>query len=184
MKTDRYIIWRDIALMDFEEEDSFKKETMENYNLSPDDVEEIQDLMYNINEDYLYDERYNLSSINLPDTILAIADLGLWSGRCSGYREFDSIQDCLYTNDDGYAEWYVDTYGNFKCMFSHHDGTNYYEYRMWKPTISDTQRENLLDKIYRGEATKRDICHCTVRLGDMIAKVFGWKFKGRKPIIA
>lgn len=120
MKTDRYIIWRDIALMDFEEEDSFKKETMENYNLSPDDVEEIQDLMYNINENYLYDERYNLSSINLPDTILAIADLGLWSGRCSGYREFDSIQDCLYTNDDGYAEWYVDTYGNFKCMFSHH----------------------------------------------------------------
>jgi len=58
-------------------------------------------LMYEINSDYLADERTNLS-IQLDQSILVIADLGLWYGRRMGYREIESgnIGDCLSSGQD------------------------------------------------------------------------------------
>ena len=75
-----------------------------------------------------------------------------------GYKEIPSgnIKDCLYA-DTNYAEWYVDKYGDLRADANHHDGTNHYLYRVFKDGVSETQMENLKNKIYYGKATRADI---------------------------
>lgn len=138
--------------------------------------------MLEINRDYLDDERVNLN-IQLSQPILVIADLGLWTGRHSGYREILSgnIRDCLYSEYD-YTTWYVDKDGDLRCDDVHHDGTNHYLYRVFKDSATDEQREDLLDKIYCGIATQADIDRVTRRLGDEIGKVYGWDFPKRDTV--
>lgn len=133
-------------------------------------------LMYDINNDYLDDERCNLD-IQLSRPILIIGDLGRWNGRVMGYKEIKSgnIKDCLYSDTD-YSTWYVDKNGDFRCTAIHHDGTNYYLYRTYKDGVSDEQIENFKWKIYNGKATRADITRITRRLGDEIGKVYGWEF--------
>ena len=132
--------------------------------------------MLEINRDYLDDERANLN-IQLSQPILVIADLGLWTGRHSGYKVILSgnIRDCLYSEYD-YTTWYVDKQGDFRCDDVHHDGTNHYLYRVFKDSATEEQREVLCGKIYCGIATKADIDKVTRRLGDEIGKVYGWVF--------
>lgn len=139
------------------------------------------DLMYQINSDYLDDERINLN-ITLSRPILVIADLGLWYGRRQGYKEIESgnIRDCLYDDND-YVTWFVDKNGDFRCDSIHHDGTNHYLYRTYKDGVSEEQIENLKWKLYHGQATRKDITRITRRLGDEIGKVYGWEFPQRKP---
>lgn len=133
-------------------------------------------LMYDINGDYLDDERCNLD-IQLPRPILVVGDIG----RSMGYKEIESgnIKDCLYSDTD-YSTWYVDKNGDFRCKAIHHDGTNYYLYRTYKDGVSETQIENLKWKIYEGKATRADITRITRRLGDEIGKVYGWEFPQRQ----
>lgn len=136
--------------------------------------EELYQIMCETNADYLEDERVNLN-IQLPEAIVCIADLGLWNGRHSGYHVIKSgnIKDCLYSNYD--PTWYVDRYGNLRCDDVHHDGTNHYLYRMWKPGLSESAKESFLWKIYEGKATSADITRYTRRIGDHIGKVYGWE---------
>ena len=94
-----------------------------------------------------------------------------------GYKEIESgnIRDCLYTERDiDRATWFVDKNGDFRCEAVHHDGTNYYLYRVYKDGVTDTQIDNLKEKIYHGTATRKDIVRVTRRLGDEIAKVHGF----------
>lgn len=130
--------------------------------------------MVDTNNDYLDDERCNLN-IQLSQPILVIADLGLWHGRRMGYREIESgnIRDCLYDPNE-YVEWYVDGYGNLRSISIHHDGRNNYLFRVWKDGTTDTQRENLEDKLYRGVATSQDISRVTRSIGKEIGRVYGW----------
>ena len=133
-------------------------------------------LMYEINGDYLDDERVNLN-VQLSRPILVIGDLGLWYGRRMGYKEIDSgnIRDCLYSGrDDMYSTWYVDRLGDLCCDAIHHDGTNHYLYRTYKDGVRESQIDLLKDKLYRGIATRADITRITRRLGDDIAKVYGF----------
>lgn len=139
------------------------------------------DLMYQINSDYLDDERVNLN-IPLSRPIIVIADLGLWYGRRQGYKEIESgnIRDCLYDDND-YVTWFVDKNGDLRCDSIHHDGTNHYLYRTYKDGVSEEQIENLKWKLYHGQATRKDITRITRRLGDEIGKVYGWEFPQRQP---
>ena len=133
---------------------------------------ELMEMMYERNNDYLSDERINLD-IPLSQPILVIGDLGLWFGRRSGYKEIPSgnIRDCLFSDTD-YTTWYVDKLGDLRCDAVHHDGTNHYLYRVFKPGVTEAQMDRLKDKIYNGTATRSDI----MRLGDEIGKVYGWDF--------
>ncbi len=135
--------------------------------------------MLEINNEYLDTERENLN-IQLSQPIFVIADLGLWTGRHSGYKEILSgnIRDCLYSKYD-FTTWYVDKQGDFRCDDVHHDGTNHYLYRVFKESATDEQRDDLCDKIYFGIATQADIDKVTRRLGDEIGKVYGWVFPQR-----
>ena len=129
MTKDRYVLWTDINLNFDDWKDDLQSEYPE---LSEN---ELIEKMYEINADYLDDERVNLNR-QLSQPILIIGDLGLWNGRANGYKMIDSgnLKDCLYTNSD-MAEWYVDIRGDLRCEAVHHDGTNHYLYRVFKDGV-------------------------------------------------
>lgn len=141
-------------------------------------------LMYEINGDYLDDERSNLN-IQLSRPILVVGDLGLWYGRRMGYKEIESgkISDCLYSDTD-YSTWYVDKLGDLRCEAIHHDGTNHYLYRVYKDGVRESQIDLLKEKLYRGTATRADITRVTRRLGDDIAKVYGFSIPRQRQAVA
>lgn len=171
MSKGEHIIWSDYCL-DYED---WREDLEEQYPELTED-ERIA-LMYEINAEYLDDERDNLN-IQLRDTILVVGDLGLWHGRRMGYKEITSgnIRDCLYTERDiDYATWYVDKLGDLRCNAVHHDGTNHYLYRVYKDGVTEAQKDSLKDKLYRGVATRADITRITRRLGDDISKVYGFE---------
>lgn len=116
-QNDRHIIWSDIHL-DFED---WRADLEEQYpDLSED---ELIQKMYEINSEYLGDERMNLN-VQLSQPILVVADIGRWDGRYDGYAEIKTgnIKDCLYSEMD-MCEWYVDKYGDLRADAVHHDGT-------------------------------------------------------------
>lgn len=167
---DRKVIWSNENLNLDDWRDSLQEE-------HPDCSEdELYQIMCEDNDSYLADERINLN-IQLSQPILVVADLGLWNGRHSGYREIESgnIRDCLYSRYD-YTTWYVDKKGDLRCDDTHHDGTNHYLYRVYKDGISESQKDRLKEKLYAGTATRADIARVTKRLGDEIGKVYGWVF--------
>ena len=174
MKDGRHIIWSND--IDY---DDWREDWEEQY---PDLSEaERMELMYELNGDYLDDERSNLD-IQLSRPILVVGDLGLWHGRRMGYKEIPSgnIRDCLYSERDmDHSTWYVDKNGDFRCDAIHHDGTNHYLYRAYKDGVSDTQIDNLKEKLYWGTATRADITRVTRRLGDEIAHVYGFPIPRR-----
>lgn len=106
----KHVIWSDIDL----DLDDWRESLEELYPNYPED--ELYAIMCKSNAENLEDERANLN-IQLSQPILVIADLGLWNGRRSGYREISSgkISDCLYTEMD-YAEWYIDKNGDLNAM--------------------------------------------------------------------
>ena len=138
------------------------------------------ELMYEMNADHLDDERVNLD-IQLSRPILVIGDLGRWNGRVMGYKEIPSgnIRDCLYSDTD-YSTWYMDRLGDLRCEAIHHDGTNHYLYRTYKNGVTEEQIDRLKWKIYTGTATRTDITRLTRRLGDEIARVYGWEIPKEK----
>ena len=188
MATKEYIIWQDTIFMDSKSLEEYTEDLRQMLRDDGADESDLTDDKLNerIEEDnyiYLDDERSNFESVFLPEPILCYADLGRWNGRVSGYREVNTLEKTLYAavNDCSYLKWYVDGNGNLRGEECHHDGTNYYLYRMWKPGLSEAQRDNLKYKIYCGEASEQDVFKYTVRLGDAIGKIYGWKFTGRKP---
>ena len=73
------IIWSDTDLY----YDSWKDDLKAEY---PDmNDSELNELMYEINQNNLSDQRINLD-ILLNRPIIVIADLGFWNGRKSGYK--------------------------------------------------------------------------------------------------
>lgn len=172
---DRHIIWSDVSLAPDDWRDDYK-DFLEANELDgdPNNEDELYQWMVETNAEYLDDERMNLN-IQLSQPIIVVGDLGLWHGRVMGYRMINSgnTKDCLFSDTD-MTEWYVDKYGDLRADAIHHDGTNHYLYRVFKDGVSETQIENLQEKVYRGRATRADITRLTKRLGDDIAKVYGW----------
>ena len=123
----------------------------------------------------------------MPNGICCMGDLGLWFGRRSGYpnSRLDNVSDCLRSFCTGMSDIliYVDERGELRSRETHHDGTNFYWFRAYKPGVSEAQKQRLKDLIYscqgqteRAEAYMRRI---TYRLGDLIGDVYGWRFPHR-----
>ena len=168
MNREKHIIWSDLNL-DFDD----RKEDLA-ADFPEKSEEELVGLMYEINGEYLEDERLNLD-IQLPTPILVCADLGRWDGRATGYKMIESgnIRDCLQSTCD-YNEWFIDKMGDLRCTAVHHDGVNHYLYRAIKENVKDSQVEKLQNKLYDGTFTRADITRITRRLGDEIAMVYGF----------
>ena len=139
--------------------------------------------MHEINGEYLDDERLNLN-VQLSQSILVVADIGRWNGRFMGYKEIESgnIRDCLYSDTD-YSTWYVDKLGDLRCDAIHHDGTIHYLYRTYKDGVTEEQIDRLKEKIYNRTATRTDIKRITRRLGDDIAKVYGFSIPRKREAV-
>lgn len=160
--------------------DEYGKEvevTQEEYAKAKLTEEKIYDECYLQNELWFDDERANLSSVEDSGELIAIADIGRWNGRFSGYKKIKSLPDVLYSSCD-YERVYVDSNGDLRKDESHHDGSNSILYRYFKDNLTEEQKDNFLDKIYNGECTQSDITRYTRKAGVGIAKVFGWKVRG------
>ena len=165
------IIWSNMNIDSKDWKESYK-ETAE-INEWNEDIEDENNLWNYIDETlnhYLDDERANLSR-QLDGDILVIADLGLWNGRKQGYKIIPgNISNILYSDTD-YIEWYSDGY-NIKATAVHHDGTNFYEYRVIR---ENHNIDNLLDAIYNGEQiTRKKLNYYTKSLAPYVHKVYGW----------
>ena len=171
MKKKEHTIWESASFLKIED---WRDDIISEHPELADNEEKIYEKMVDINDFYLEDERINLN-IKLPLPILVIADLGLWNGRHTGYKEINScnIQDCLYSENPE-NRWYVDSDGEFRCESKHHDGTNYYWYRTWRRNISENKKEEIKLKLYEGTATEQEIKNVTATVGSYIAKVYGW----------
>ena len=191
MPDKKHTIWSNYNL-DF---DDWQSDLRQQYPEKSD--EQLHQLMYEINGEYLSDERINLN-IQLSRPIILIADLGLWNGRFSGYKMIDSgnIRDCLYAQGD-YSTWYLDNLGDLRCEDIHHDG---------RAVPAANSRDRFVQTLCEQARQKRDIAHFTSRaqaidtseanprfatggspaqrLGDEIGRVYGWKFPQKQPVKA
>ena len=121
-------------------------------------------------DNYLDDERANLS-VPADGRIIVIASLGLWNGRVPGYRILSRNANEIFRTGEDYVEWYSDGH-NIRATSTHHDGTNYYEYRVIR---EDRNIQNLLDVIYNGEEiTRKKLNYYTRSLYPYVARVYGW----------
>ena len=158
--------------------DNYGKEvklTREEYSKSLTD-EEIYAECHFMNETWFDDEKAELKRVSEGE-VLAIADLGGWNRRCPGYKKLESLEEVLYSSCD-YERLYVDSNGDLRKDESHHDGNNFILYRYWKEGLTEQQKENFLNKIYRGKCTRKDITRYTRKAGVGIADVFGWTVRG------
>lgn len=156
------IIWtNDVCLEDYE--DYFKEEGIM-------DEEEKMKKMYLSNELDFEAEMVNLD-IKLPGKILVIASLGLWNGRRSGYKIMgNNLNEILTASIGDLYEVYFDGH-NIKAKDAHHDGTNYYEFRLIR---NDRNIDILLEKIYDNNFSRQDINNYTRSLAPYIREVYGW----------
>ncbi len=148
-------------------------------DIDPENITEDEVNRYAIetNNDYLNCERMNLD-IDIPNGIIAIADVGKWCGRVSGYKEIgNNIADCLYTDMD-IAQWYVDPWGVFRGYMADHDGQTFVVYRAWKDNVTEEQKERVLEGIYNGGVSERTLRRYTRNIGVDIVQVYGWKIRG------
>lgn len=159
--------------------DNFGKEvtlTREEYGKALTD-DKIYAECYEQNSMWFSGAESELNVVDSGNILIAIADLGRWNGRCSGYKIINSLACVLYTECD-YERVFVDSNGDLRKEESHHDGNNSILYRYWKEGLTEGQKENFLNKIYNGKVTQRDITRYTRKAGLAIADVYGWKVRG------
>lgn len=121
-------------------------------------------------------EQANLD-IDVGNTIITIADLGLWDGTHHAYRveKSQNIADLLVREQE-YCEWWCDAH-DLRAKMAHHDGTNYILYRRRKDGVTDYQWDNFLYKLYTGTANKEHISKYTTSLLPYVAKVYGCNYR-------
>ena len=128
----------------------------------------------------IYDEigtilECEIANLDIPTTgsIIAIADLGLWNGRRSGYKILNehNVNAIFKEMQWDECEFYADRY-NVRMVNHHHDGTNYVMFRELKPNVN---HKHFLDMIYEGKPiSSKTLCRYTRSLRPYIAKVYGW----------
>ena len=130
-----------------------------------------------LNETWFDDELSELARVDEGSGLIAIADIGRWNGRFSGYKEIKQLCTVMYSSCDS-ERVYVDSNGDLRKEESHHDGNNSILYRYWKEGLTEEQKENFLQKIYDGKCTSKDITRYTRKAGLGIANAYGWTVRG------
>ena len=156
------------------------KEVKENHR------EDMQDFIDTYIEDSFTNLKYNLEILSreLPNSVVEMADLGLWNGRYYGIREIE-LEDIMYDKDYGIREIELEDIMYDKDYFilylnkdlelknHHHDGTNYFTFRVFRSHITSEQKENFIVKYEEGKLTKSTINYYTESLKKYIEKVWG-----------
>lgn len=168
--TIRTIINDNPAEYDFNEvKDTLAEElNKERENIDNNDVWEY---IYNDIE-YSYDEGLRDLNVDTEGEIIAIASMGLWNGRCSGYKILDknNLKEILYCGNKDFNHLYYDGFNVYKKAI-HHDGINCIMFREVRP---DVNIEVLCDKIYNNESiSKATLNRYTRSLRRYIKKIYG-----------
>lgn len=167
-------IWKSYGMYDLKETEQAEQDARE--HLKENDFEDwetadVTDTIYENIDMWFEDEESNLCK-QLDGRILAIASMGLWNGRKSGYKILGNNLNEVLTSSIGCdeKEVYCDAY-NVYAEGYHHDGRNYVEFREIR---EDRNIENLLDKIYSGqEVSRREINYYTKSLRPYVKAVYG-----------
>lgn len=169
-------IWKSYGMYSIKEleaeEQAAKEFLSENYPEIEQTKEAITDEVYD-NIDRWYDDESDNLYKQLEGRILAIADMGLWYGRRTGYKILGNNLNEVLTSTIGCdeKEVYFDGY-NIKAEGYHHDGHNFVEYR----EIREGKNINkLLNKIYDNEPISRSKLNYYAKpLGKYVKQIFGW----------
>lgn len=178
--TRKYDVYRTIWDSDINIEDwADYRETLEEEGEVLTDYE-FFDRVSELNDTYLDDERANLNKE--VGTIICVGDIGLWYGRRTGFKIVgNNISDCLHSENPS-NHWYVDTKGDLRCRSAHHDGVNWYTYRVIKDNLTERQVDFFLKKLEYGELTDNHISRYTRALGPDIAAVYGFNCPNQRKV--
>jgi hypothetical protein len=118
-----------------------------------------------------YDAELENLDFDLDENILCIASLGLWDGIKDAYKEMDNNLNNILSNLEDRNIVYSDGKDiRAKCI--HHDGTNFYLYRVLKPGVNT---DKFYKKIYDGTYTWDDVLKYTKSVLPYVKEVYGWK---------
>ena len=153
--------------------DNTKQQIAENREIS---IEEVTDQMVydewaEQREFWFSDEQENLDK-KLDGNIIAIADLGLWNGRVSGYKILgNNLNEIMTFGNHDYIKIYSDGY-NIRKESCHHDGTNRILFRMVR---DNRDIEKFAEMIYDGKTITRSLLnYYTKSIEKDVRKIFGW----------
>lgn len=176
----RRTIWT--SEIDFTNLEKLRKEAEENDDQVTEAMSDDEFIDYLEDQASLWrdDEICNLR-IRISNPILVIADLGLWSGRKTGYKLlrgcFVSDILCAASRDSNAYTVYADAY-NVRAEDSHHDGTNCY---LFRELIGPESRcLPLLDAIYSGKDYTALMRRYSRSILPYVAGVYGWPVAGRR----
>lgn len=159
---------------DFEQAKKDYIENCENNEPSDDTIYQFINDSVNI---WFDDEKANLDVMTSNgENILAVASIGRWDGRKSGYKELGNKLNDIFSVwescDD--IKIYVEN-GNVKGKGYHHDGINYVTFRKWASNVSDAIKEKTLNALYMGsDKASYFVKKYTKSLSQDVAKVYGW----------
>lgn len=167
-------IWKSYGMYSLKEREQAEQDARE--HLKENDFEDwksvdVTDTIYEDINMCFEDEEFNLYK-QLDGRILAIASMGLWNGRKSGYKILGNNLNEVLTSSIGCdeKEVYCDAY-NVYARGYHHDGRNNVEFREIR---EGRNIENLLGKIFSGqEVSRREINYYTRSLRPYIKAVHG-----------
>lgn len=175
---EKYIIYSDL---DSSEHEQYFREQYP--GASDEEIAQMtaDDLWYQLN-----DVRKAFDKIVAPE-LIAIGDIGRWDGRFCGYHDIPDgkLKHCFFPGRDIHsAEWFLDKRGDLRSEQRHHDGVHYVLYRAFKGENAYEDIEQFKHLIYTGKATQQDIDRYTERLGDGIAKHYGWKIESLETAVS
>ena len=167
-------IWKSYGMYDLKEMEQAEQDARE--HLKENDFEDwettdVSDTIYEEIDMWFEDEQSNLFRI-LDGRIIAIADMGLWDGKRTGYKILGNNLNEVLTCGIGCneKEIYCDGFNVYATGY-HHDGRNHVEFREIR---EDRNIENLTDKLYSGiPVTRREINYYTRSLRPYVKQVYG-----------
>lgn len=163
---EKHIIWtNDLNFNDWKED---LKDQYPDYS-----EDELIDMMYKTNDEYLSDEKDNLNK-PLDNILIMYGTLNLWNASRFGYKYLTSSNlNGIFSGACGdYVTWYVEG-EEVKCEDMHHDGTNHYTYRVLKKEYD----ENDFEEYSWDNGFDKALEKMTEPLGHYVAEIYGWELE-------
>ncbi len=177
----RYLVWNEKGYLDESEEKEWTEDYEATHDLeadaevSPDDLAEW---FYEVNAADFQQLREEMSQFH-TNTLVCIADLGLWNGKRHGYRilghDLSTIFDCIVGD-----YFTVESDGNNLLITdSHHDGTNHYTIREMR---HGRDTDTFCSKVYNGHDTPGVLNYYTTSVAGYLQELWFGPIKRKQTV--